>query len=265
MHDSFANAVSGIEEIAYHSGYTTLVCQSNENYEREVLNSKMLSGQRVAGIIVSISQETKNSDHFRNLIDFGIPLVFFDRICDDIKANKVVIDDYNCAFKAVNYLLKRGYKNIAHFAGPKELGLSKRRLEGYLSALKKAGISINKKYIQYGGMYEEDGYKSMELLLKETKIPDAILAVNDPVALGAFQKIKEQGLNIPNDIGLIGFSNNRISSLIDPPLTTINQPFYEMGKKAVEILIDMIGKEIKKNKPKTVTLEAELIIRGSTK
>ena len=264
-HDSFAKAMSGIEEIAYYAGYTTLVCQSNENYEREVLNSNTLLKQRVAGIIVSTSQETKRSNHFQNLIDYGVPLVFFDRVCDDIKANKVVIDDKNSAFKAVNYLLKRGYKNIAHFAGPNELGICKRRLDGYLAALKKAGVSINKGLIRFGRMYEEDGYKSMELLIKENKIPDAILAVNDPVAIGAFQRIKEAGLNIPNDIGLIGFSNNRITSLVDPPITTINQPFYEMGKKAAEILIGMIGKENQSNKTSTVTLEAELIIRGSTK
>ncbi|MGD1006957.1 MAG: LacI family DNA-binding transcriptional regulator [Ignavibacteriaceae bacterium] len=264
-HDSFAKAMSGIEEIAYQAGYTTLVCQSNENYEREVVNSNMLLKQRVAGIIVSISQNTKNSGHFRNLMDYGIPLVFFDRVCDDIYANKVVIDDENSAFNAVNYLMSRGYKNIAYFGGPEQLGICRRRLNGYIAALKKSVIPINDELIRFGGMCEEDGYNSMDSLIKENNIPDAILAVNDPVAIGAFQRIKEQGLNIPNDIGLIGFSNNRITSLVDPPLTTVNQPFYNMGKKAAEILIAMIGKGIENCDIATVTLETELIIRGSTK
>jgi LacI family transcriptional regulator len=114
-------------------------------------------------------------------------------------------------------------------------------------------------------MYEEDGYNSMDSLIKEDTIPDAILAVNDPVAIGTLQRINEEGMNIPNDIGLIGFSNNQITSVVSPPLTTINQPFYSMGKKAAEILLDMIGREAGNSIIATVTLEAELIIRGSTK
>jgi LacI family transcriptional regulator len=264
-HDSFAKAMSGIEEIAYKAGYTTLVCQSNEDYAREVVNTNMLLKQRVAGIIVSISQNTKNSEHFQNLLNYGIPLVFFDRVCDDIRANKVVIDDENSAFNAVNYLIERGYKSIAFLSGPKELGICKRRLGGYIAALRKAMIPMNNKFIRFGGMYEEDGYNSVDSLIKEKNIPDAILAVNDPVAIGAFQRIKEEGLSIPQEIGLIGFSNNRITSLVDPPITTINQPFYEMGKKAAEILIRMIGKDIESEDIAIIKLEAELIIRGSTK
>jgi LacI family transcriptional regulator len=114
-------------------------------------------------------------------------------------------------------------------------------------------------------MSEEDGYKSMDGLIREKNLPDAILAVNDPVAIGAFQRIKEEGLNIPNDIGLVGFSNNRITSLVDPPLTTVNQPFYDMGKKSAEILIRIIRDGIESVGTSTFTLEAELIIRGSTK
>jgi len=135
-HDSFARAVSGIEEIAYNNGYTTLLCQSNEKYEREVVNSNMLFKQRVAGIIVSISQQTKCTDHFKNFIDYGMPLVFFDRVCEDLRANKVVIDDANSAFNAVSYLLERGYKKIAHFAGPKLLGICGKRLAGYKRLLR---------------------------------------------------------------------------------------------------------------------------------
>ncbi len=264
-HDSFAKAVSGIEEIAYHAGYTTLLCQSNENYEREVVNSNMLLKQRVAGIIVSISQNTKNSDHFQKLIDYGIPLVFFDRVCEDIRAHKVVIDDTASAFTAVRYLIERGYTKVAHFAGPKQLGICQRRLHGYLMALKQSRIPVHDELIRFGGMYEEDGYNSMDSLIKKNIIPDAILAVNDPVAIGALQRIKEEGLNIPNEIGLIGFSNNQITSVVSPPLTTINQPFYSMGKRAAEILLAVIGKETESDTIATVTFEAELIIRGSTK
>lgn len=263
-HDFFSSAISGIEEVAYHSGYTIIVCQSNENFEREVVNTNALIQQRVAGIAASISQNTKNGDHFQGVIDHGIPLVFFDRVLKNISASKVIIDDAKSAFDAVSYLIDRGYKKIAHFAGPKVLEICKKRLNGYTEALNKARIPIMKELISYGGLHEIDGYNSMDNLLKKNIIPDAIFAVNDPVVVGAFQRIKEAGLKIPEDIGLIGFSNNKITSLVDPPITTVDQPSFEMGKKSAEILIELIENEKKNTHAKTITLEAKLIVRSST-
>ena len=262
-HDFFASAISGIEEVAYHSGYTIIVCQSNENFEREVINTNSLIQQRVAGIVASISQNTKNGDHFQNVLDCGIPLVFFDRTCENICASKVVIDDAKSAFEAVSYLINKGYKKIAHFAGPDVLEICRKRFKGYSNALNTHGIKIRKDLICYGGLHENDGYNSMDLLLKKKITPDAIFAVNDPVAVGAFQRIKEAGLRIPADIGIVGFSNNKITTLLDPPLTTVNQPSFDMGRKAAEILIKQIENDTNHFKPITVTLEAELIIRGS--
>ncbi len=261
-HDFFSSAISGIEEVAYQSGYTIILCQSNESYEREVLNTNVLMHHRVAGVIVSISQNTKNGEHFQDLLRRRIPLVFFDRVCDDVVASKVMIDDYKCAFDAVTYLISRGYKRIAHFAGPRELFVCKKRLSGYFDALKHAQMFLNNGFVQYGGMHEQDGYNSMNVLLNENIIPDAIFAVNDPVALGAYQKIKEAKLKIPGDIAIMGFSNNKITGLVDPQITTIDQPSFEMGKKAAEILIQTI--EGKLLEPKTLILDATLIERGST-
>jgi DNA-binding LacI/PurR family transcriptional regulator len=263
-HDFFSSAISGIEEVAYHSGYIILVCQSNESYEREVVNTKALMQQRVAGLIVSISQNTKNGDHFKTLINMGTPLVFFDRACSDISANKVIIDDNKSAFNAVNYLIEKGHKQIAHFSGPKVLKICEQRLKGYKGALKKANIPINNKLIRFGGLHESDGYNSMDELLKESIIPDSIFAVNDPVAIGAFQRIKEAGLKIPEDIAIVGFSNNKITSLVQPSITTVDQPSFEMGKKAAEILIEMIEKEETKKNRRTLVLETKLIVRNST-
>lgn len=262
-HDFFSSAISGIEEIAYKAGYTILVTQSNEDLEREIINTKALVNQRVAGMIVSISQKTKKGAHFQNVINRGIPLVFFDRVCKDVKANKVVINDSRSAFEAVEFLIKRGYKKIAHFAGPSELDICKKREEGYTEALINAGITLKKDLIKHGGLLEKDGYDSMDYFIKEDKLPDAVFAVNDPVAIGAFQRIKEEGLKIPDDIGIVGFSNNKITSLVEPALTTVNQPTYEIGKKAAEILIELIdsGKKIKP--PEIYELETKLIIRNS--
>lgn len=190
-HDFFSSAISGIEEVAYHSGYIIILCQSGENIEREVLNTNALIQQRVAGIVASISQNTLKGDHFQAVIDHGIPLVFFDRACKNISVSKVIIDDIKSAFEAVSYLIDKGYKKIAHFAGPKLLDICKLRLRGYTEALKKAHIPILKEIICYGGLHEIDGYNLMDQLLKKNIVPDAIFVVNDPVAIGAFQRIKE--------------------------------------------------------------------------
>jgi DNA-binding LacI/PurR family transcriptional regulator len=261
-HDFFSSAISGIEEVAYQSGYTIIVCQSNESYEREVINTNALMQHRVAGVIVSISQNTKDGQHFQDLIRRKIPLVFFDRVCNDVLASRVVIDDYRCAFEVVTHLVQRGYKRIVHFAGPKELGICDRRWNGYVDALQQSGLALQNSSVRYGGLHEEDGYRSMDCLLKEGMIPDAIFAVNDPVAIGAFQRIKEAGLRIPNDVALVGFSNNKITSLVDPPMTTVDQPSFEMGRKATEILISTI--EDGTTEPSTIIVDAKLIVRGST-
>ncbi len=261
-HDFFSSAISGIEDVAYQSGYTIIVSQSNESYEREVVNANAMMHRRVAGVIVSISQSTKSGEHFQDLLRRRIPLVFFDRVCEDVIADKVVIDDYKSAFDAVNYLIGKGYRNIAHFAGPKELDICKRRLNGYVDAIKPLQLQSSNGWVRYGGLHEQDGYASMDNLIKENKIPDAIFAVNDPVAIGAFQRMKEAGLKIPDDIAIMGFSNNKIASLVDPQLTTIDQPSFEMGRKSAEILIKII--EDKVMEPKTWVLDTKLIIRGST-
>jgi DNA-binding LacI/PurR family transcriptional regulator len=227
-----------------------------------VINVDMLLNHRVAGIIVSISEETKNGNHFKRVLERKVPLVFFDRVCDDIDTTKVIIEDRKGAFGAVSYLINKGYKRIAHFAGPKFLSNANKRLIGYKEALKKNNILVNREYILYGGMNEEDGYRSMDKLLKMKKLPDAVFAVNDPVAVGAFQRIKEAGLKIPGDIALVGFSNNRLLTLIEPGITTVNQPSFEMGKKAAEVIIERIEKG-KSSSKETIILDTELIIRDS--
>jgi LacI family transcriptional regulator len=260
-HDFFSSAISGIEDIAYQSGYTILLSQSNESFEREVVNTNALMRHRVAGVIVSISQNTKNSDHLKLLLDRNIPLVFFDRACDDVEADKVVIDDEKSAYEAVIHLINRGYKKIAHLAGPKELGVCKKRLQGYIEAIK---FSTQEEFVLYGGMHEDDGFRLMDSLIVENNLPDAVFCVNDPVAMGAYQRIMEAGLQIPKEIGIVGFSNNKITNLVIPKITTVDQPSFEMGKKAAEILIDLIENPAKKNKPKTIILNTSLIVRSST-
>jgi len=262
-HNFFSAAISGIEEIAYKAGYTIIVSQSNESYEREILNIRALISNKIAGLLISISQTTINSDQFKLLERQKIPFVFFDRICEDIDASKVVVDDFGGAYKAVEHLIASGRKNIAHLAGPKHLSISKCRLNGYLEALKNNKISFNEKFIVYGGLNEEDGNIGFQKLFKLKTKPDAIFAVNDPVAIGAFEIIKKQGLKIPQDVALVGFSNNPVSSLIEPSLTTIGQPAYQVGKRAAELLIEQINNPNNYISRKEI-LSTKLIIRNST-
>ncbi|MGC9363423.1 MAG: LacI family DNA-binding transcriptional regulator [Fidelibacterota bacterium] len=262
-HEFFSGVISGIEDVAYKSGYAIIVSQSNENYERERINVNALISNRVAGLLISISQSTRNSDHFRLLERQGIPFVFFDRVCEDIDASKVVVDDYDGAMQAVGHLIERGYRKIAHLAGPSHLSITQQRLEGYLSALNKHNISPDERLIVYGGLNEEDGYTGFESLWASNRQPDAVFAVNDPVAIGAFSKIKELKLRIPQDVALVGFSDNPITALVDPPISTVSQPVFQLGQTAAEILIKQIqlGEEFV---PRREILKTRLIVRHST-
>jgi DNA-binding LacI/PurR family transcriptional regulator len=261
-HDFFSSAISGIEEVAYKSNYTIILCQSNENFDREVENTRLMLQHRVAGVIASISLNTKTGDHFQALAKKRMPLVLFDRVCEDVTASKVIIDDYHSAYDAVSYLINKGRRKIAHLGGSKEVGIYSKRRKGYADAMAKNQLPVLERLMDNGQLYEEHGYKSFDVLLRENNIPDAIFAVNDFVAIGAFQRIQEAGLKVPGDIAIIGFSNDKITRIVNPPMTTVDQPSREMGKKAAEIMIEMIeGNPIK---PTTVVMPTRLIVRGST-
>jgi len=260
--DFFSSAISGIEQVAYQSGLTILLCQSNEEYDTEVVNARLLMDHRVAGLIVAISQKTRTCAHFQEFLNRKIPVVFFDRFCEDIAASKVLVDDRKGAFDAVTHLIERGYRRIAHFAGPQHLAPFSGRLKGYIDALDEHQIPVENRSVRWGGVEEEDGYKAMDSLLKDNVVPDAIFAVNDPVGIGAFRRIREASLHIPESIAIIAYGNTRISELLDPPLSTVNQPSVEMGKTSARILIDTINHKV--TEPVTVVLDTKLIVRKST-
>ncbi|MDJ0829910.1 MAG: LacI family DNA-binding transcriptional regulator [Desulfobacterales bacterium] len=260
----FAAVINGIEALAYDAGYTIIVCQSNENYEREVVYTRSLVSHRIAGLLVSLSRSTFNLEHFKVLQRRGIPIVFFDRVSAQIEASKVTVDDYQGAFDVVNHLVGVGYKRIAHLAGPKNLSISQNRLQGYKDALIQGGLRYAEERVVYGGLDDTDGLIGLQKLLTLEKTPDAVFAVNDPVAVGAFTVIKASGLKIPADIALAGFSNTNLSGLLEPPLTTVEQPTYEIGKAAAQLLLEQINHDGDYFRPKTEILKTHLIIRSST-
>ena len=263
VHYFFSSVISGIEDVASQKGFTVIICQSNESYDREVANSRALLSHRVDGILVSISKETYSFDHLTDLQEGGIPLVFFDRIAPEINADQVVIDDMEASYKATRHLIETGRKRIAHFAGPQSLVIGRDRLQGYLNALTEAGLPIDNRLIIEADTYEK-ARNAVIGMIDAGNVPDGIFAVNDLTAIGAMQTIQKKGFKIPDDISIVGFSDGRFSGITDPNLTSVDQHGYEMGTTAAEILFQRILSNESEYIPEVKVLTADLIVRGSS-
>jgi DNA-binding LacI/PurR family transcriptional regulator len=260
-----ATAVKGMDEAALEAGYTVVVCQSNESYGREVANVQRLLQSHVDGFIVSLSSETQNTDHFKRITKKNIPLIFFDRDCSDFEAPKILLDNYEGAFQAVKHLLENGYKRIAYLGAKKNLSISNIREQGYRDAIKEFGLEINESLIIHGDFDQTYAYKTtLELLQNAENKPDAFFTISDKLAVGSFIAIKELGLNIPRDIGLVGFNDEPIMSLLTPPISSVFQPAFEMGKLAVKLFIEQIHSE-ELVIPPPIVLKPKLVIRVSSK
>jgi DNA-binding LacI/PurR family transcriptional regulator len=263
-HYFFASIMAGITDVAYHAGYTVMICQSNEDVQRETSNINVLISHRVAGLLISVSSTTTNTDQFSRFKKGGIPLVFFDRICTGVDVSTVVVDDYDGAFHATEYLIGKGHKCIGHLGGPETLSIARLRYEGYRDALGKNGMSFCEDRVVRGGLNEEDGTESATRLLEKAQVkPDALFCVNDPVAMGAMIALKKKGYRIPDDIAVVGFTDNPMAEIMEPPLTTVRQPAYEIGKTAAELLLDQIQDTSHRAQPVHKVLKTELIIRKS--
>ncbi|MDA3779306.1 MAG: LacI family DNA-binding transcriptional regulator [Bacteroidales bacterium] len=263
IHHFFSSVISGIEKKANAAGYNLMICQSNESYEKEINTVQALLSSHIDGIIISISKETKKYDHLREIQEMGIPLVFFDRICNEINADNVIIDDFEGAYKITEHLINTGRKNIIHLSGPQNLLIGTKRKEGYISALKKNNISVNYNNIVFCDTHDM-ALKIVPKLLKRDKNINGILAVNDETAIGAIKAIKKNGLKIPEDIAVAGFTNSKISQMSDPDLTTIDQRGFEIGETASELLINKIDNPQENKEYISKILKTELIIRNST-
>lgn len=268
VHFFFSTVISGIEDVAYSAGYNVILTQSNESSQREMTDMKALFNSRVDGMLLSLSKETTNFDHIESMMAKGVPMVFFDRVYDHPNTSKVIVDDLSGAKEATLHLIEQGCKRIAHIEGSPNLEIHKLRLEGYLEALREKNMPIDKTLIvPCPEATIEAGKKSTEQLLALPNPPDGIFATNDPVAMGAMQAIKEKGLKIPKDVAVVGFSNWLFSSMMDPPLTSVDQPGFEMGQEATRLLIRQIETKSKDDvepKPETKILKTKLIVRASS-
>ncbi|MFY7898960.1 MAG: LacI family DNA-binding transcriptional regulator [Chitinophagaceae bacterium] len=264
MSTYFPKVIIGAQNKISSEGYNLLITQSNESYETEVSNAKVLMANQVDGVLVSVTKETRNFEHLMAFKRKGIPIVFFNRICEEMDVPKVVVDDYDGAFKAVEHLIQIGKKRIAHLAGPENLSISRRRLNGYYAALRKYKIPIDEELIISYDLTMEKVKIYVNHLLSLPNPPDALFAINDPTAIEAMKVIKKRGLQIPKDIAVVGFSNDQLSELIETPLTTVAQPIQLIGETAAEMLLHLIKTDITEWKPITKTMITELIIRQST-
>jgi LacI family transcriptional regulator len=262
VHHFFSSVIGGIQEYALERGYNTIFTQSEESRLREVENVKTLLSSRVDGIIISLTKETENYDHLRNIEEAGVPIVFFDRVAKGIHADKVIIDDFDAAKKATEHLIKNGGTKFLHFSGPDNLDITEKRKNGFIQALQNFGILEENIQIVKSDNFHE-GKENMRKIIQSGDLPDAIFTVNDLTAAGALSAINEAGIKVPDDILLMGFTNGMISSITNPPISSVEQKGFDMGHKAAELLINRIVSE-SDTEYITDIIPTELVIRESS-
>lgn len=263
VHFFFSSVISGIEDVAYDAGYNVIICQSNEKYEREIINSQALLSNRVDGALVSISKQTKDFAHLQTIKDIGIQIVLFDRAPDGFDADRVIIDDKKSAYNAVCHLIGSGCRRIAHLAAPETLEIGKFRLEGYKEALMDSNLPYMEEYVIVADSFDlatDAAHKLMQL----PKPPDGIFAVNDLTAIGAMKTLQKMGIAVPEKVAIIGFSAGSYSDMTTPSLSSVDQHGYMMGAKAATVLLERIGAQ-RTGLGETFYIDTDLVIRESTK
>lgn len=264
VHFFFSTVISGIEDEAMKEGYNVMICQSNENYEREADSIDALMSARVDGLLIDISRETKDLAHLQKVVNEGVPMVFFDRLVEGMNAPSVIVDDYQGAYDAVEHLVGQGCRNIVHLAGPENLIIGRKRIEGYISALEDNAIPLNQDFIvECRNGTQEEAEIAMNKLLSSGKKIDGVFANNDLAALGAMKAIKKAGFKIPEDISVVGYSDWQFCSLVEPSLTSVAQPGYEMGREACRLMFQEINKS-NAQKSTIKILDTQLVLRESS-
>jgi DNA-binding LacI/PurR family transcriptional regulator len=254
--------VKGIDEVALEAGYTVMVCQSNESFGREIVNTRRLLDSLVDGFIVSVSSETKTFEHIKKIRENGRPMIIFDRVSQHLSAPSVRIDNKEGGMQATEHLIEQGYKRIAILAGPKNLSISNDRMDGYLAALKKHRIKADPELIVHCDFNQQYAYNATLDLLHLKQRPDAIFTISDRMAIGASLAIKETGLQMPADIGLVGFNNEPVVSLVTPSISSVEQPAFELGKVAAKLFIERMHND--QMEDEEIVLRTRLVVRESS-
>lgn len=263
----FSQVINGIESIARQNGYNVIISQSRESAETESLILQYLTSRSVDGLIISVSSETTDFSFLKELHDRGMPIVFFDRIVDEIATHKVIADNFKGAYDATSHLISCGFKRIATLCNTTQLSIGKERLAGYQAALRDNGLDIVPELIRYcehGGMLAEEMDEAIDDLLKQDPVPDAIFSAADKLTSGCLRALKARGLSVPGDIGLVGFFNSELAELLSPSLSVVKQPAFEMGEESTRLLLELIEAKRPVDDYQTRVLSTEMYIRDST-
>lgn len=262
-HFFFGSIIECVYDLAFQKNYEIILTVSQESVEREKKHLQTLLAMKVDGIIISITQETTDYSYFDLIERRGVPLVFIDRIPEVTnKYNTVRIDDRGGAFKAIEHAINLGYKKIAHFGGYNKISIGRERKSGFIDAMQKYGLEINESWVTEGGFGENYGYETFMNLYREKNLPDLILAVTYPVALGIYMAATEVGLKIPDDVDVICFGNAKVQNFLSPPLSCVDQSTEQLSKHAMEMILENIN-----NKDdyiqKQVVVDTNLVLRGT--
>ena len=263
-HYYFSSILTGIEEAASARGYQIMVALSGEQYERETQICENFHRYKVCGVIVSQAKDTRNYDHYQKLIDAGIPMVFYDRICTGINASRVVVDDYMGAMNAVTHLIDSGCKRIAFYGSTMQLEISKNRFNGYKDALLKHGMQIDDSIVTLCDNRAAAEEQTPKLMTMDNP-PDGYFAVNDDTAIGILYTLKNAGIRVPEDVQICGFTNGQRAVACDPMLTTVEQRGHRVGEEAATILMDKVEGIIPIDKVEKRVVRTRLVVRGTTK
>ncbi len=258
-----ATMVKGIDEVALEAGYTVMVCQSDESFGREIVNTNRLLESLVDGFIVSVSSETKVYEHIKKIQNKKIPIVLFDRVINSMQAPKIRLDNVDGGVQATQHLIDQGFKKIAILAGPENLNISNKRMEGYLQTLKANNLKFDKHLAIHCDFNQQYAYEATKELIAMKQRPDAIFTISDRMAIGAMLAIKEKGLQMPKDIGLVGFNNEPITSLVTPSISSVEMYAFEIGKATAKLFIEMLHSE-EDMSDREIVIKPKLFIRESS-
>jgi LacI family transcriptional regulator len=261
-HFFFGSIIEHIYDVAFENNYEIILTVSQENVEREKRHIQTLMAMKVDGIIISITQETRNYEIFEQVRRRGIQTVFMDRIPQIESINSVAVNDKQGAFKAIEHAINLGYRKIGHLAGYTNINIGRDRMQGFIEAMNKYSVEINPSWIIEGGFGEKYGYDAFMKLYNEKNLPDLLFTVTYPVALGVYIAAAEVGLKIPDDIDVICFGNAEVQNFLSPPLSCIDQSTKLLSESAMDIIMKSI-KDPDSTETRNVVIDTELILRGT--
>lgn len=260
-----AAVLSGIELVVNQAGYNLIISQSLEEEAKERHNIKTMFENRVDALVVSLSSGTKDFSHFDDFVRKKIPIILFDRVAQEIPAIKVVIDNVRAGYLATAHLISQGFTRIMHITGNRLLDIYSDRLIGYRRALEEHQIPFREEYVLSVAFKEDSVRKILEdQVLNMTERPQAIFIANDYGAALAVTFLQEKGMNVPNEMAIVGFNNDVFSRITQPSITTINYPGFDMGETIGGALIEQLGPNGRMVAGRTIVLDANLIIRPSS-